>query len=294
MKNELGELAAFATVAEERNFTRAAARLRVSQSALSHTIRGLERRIGLQLLARTTRSVAPTAAGAALLKELTPALERIERSLAEARNLRDRPAGRIRLVIPRTAALMVLMPKLKQFAKSYQDVVLEVTISSDPVDLVAGGWDAGVQIGEYIQREMIAVRVTRDLRLAVVGAPEYFKTHGIPRTPRDLKDHACIGFRFRSGIYRWEFEKGRKTVTVNPQGPVTFDDSELVVQAVLDGIGIGTVLEEPIKELIAKKRLIQVLEDWCPTFPGYFLYYPSRRNQPAALAALIQTLRLGE
>jgi DNA-binding transcriptional LysR family regulator len=294
MKNELGELAAFATVAEERNFTRAAARLGVTQSALSHTIRGLERRIGLQLLARTTRSVAPTAAGAALLKELAPALERIEQSLAEARNLRDRPAGRIRLVIPRTAALMVLRPKLKQFAKSYPDVVLEVTISSDPVDLVAGGWDAGVQIGEYIQRDMIAVRVTRDLRLAVVGAPEYFKAHGIPRTPRELKDHACIGFRFSSGVYRWEFEKGRKTVTVNPQGPVTFDDSELVIQAVLDGIGIGTAIEEPLKELIVKKRLVQVLEDWCPTFPGYFLYYPSRRNQPAALAALIQTLRMGE
>ncbi|HEX8811607.1 MAG TPA: LysR substrate-binding domain-containing protein [Terracidiphilus sp.] len=294
MKNELGELAAFALVAEERNFTRAAVRLGVSQSALSHTIRGLERRIGLQLLARTTRSVAPTAAGAELLRELAPALERIEQSLAEARKLRDRPAGRIRLVIPRTAVQMALMPKLKRFATHYPDVVLEVTTSNDPVDLVAGGWDAGIQIGEYIQREMIAVRVTRDLRLAVVGAPEYFKTHGIPRTPRDLKDHACIGFRFSSGLYRWEFEKGRKTVTVSPQGPVTFDDSDLVIQAVLDGIGIGTAIEEPLAELIAKKKLIQVLEDWCPRFPGYFLYYPSRRNQPAALAALIQTLRLGE
>src|SRR6201992_3321125 len=223
LRADLPDLAVFATVAEERNFTRAAARLGVSQSALSHTIRGLERRVGFQLVGADARSVAPTAAGAELLKELAPALERIERSLAEARNLRDRPAGRIRLVIPRTAALMVLIPKLKHFAKAYPDVVLEVTTSNDPADLVAGGWDAGVQIGEYIQREMIAVRVTRDLQLAGVGTPAYFKTHGIPRTPGDLKDHLCTGFRFRSGVYRWEFEKGRKAVTVNPQGPVTFD-----------------------------------------------------------------------
>jgi DNA-binding transcriptional LysR family regulator len=292
MRNDLGELAAFAVVAEERSFTRAAARLGVSQSALSHSMRGLEKRLGLQLLARTTRSVSPTAAGGALLEELGPALERIERSLAEARKLRERPAGRIRLIIPRTAALMVLLPKLAQFARAYPEIVLEVTSSNDPVDLVAGGFDAGVQIGEFIQRDMIAVRVTKDLRLAVVGSPEYFEAHKVPRTPRDLKDHACIGFRFSSGIYRWEFEKGRRAETVNPQGPVTFDDPDLVVQAVLNGVGIGTAMEEPLKEMIAKGRLVQVLRDWCPTFPGYFLYYPSRRNQPAALAALIQTLRI--
>jgi DNA-binding transcriptional LysR family regulator len=153
---------------------------------------------------------------------------------------------------------------------------------------------AGVQIGEFIQRDMIAVRVSEDLRLAVVGSPEYFKARKIPRTPRDLKDHACIGFRFSSGIYRWEFEKGRKALTVNPQGPATFDDPDLVVQAVLNGVGIATTVEQPISEMIAKGRLVQVLKDWCPTFPGYFLYYPSRRNQPAALAALINTLRLSD
>lgn len=288
MKNELGELAAFAVVAEERSFTRAAVRLGVSQSALSHTIRGLERRLGLQLLARTTRSVSPTAAGNTLLQDLAPALERIEKSLSEARKLRDRPAGRIRLVIPRTAASMVLLPKLAKFARIYPEIVLEVTISNDPVDLIAGGFDAGIQIGEFIQRDMIAVRVSEDLRLAVVGSPEYFKSHEIPRTPRDLKDHACIAFRFSSGVYRWEFEKGRTVLTVNPQGPLTFDDSELVIQAALEGIGIGVSLEASVAEMIAKRRLIQVLQDWCPTFPGYFLYYPSRRNQPAALAALIR------
>jgi DNA-binding transcriptional LysR family regulator len=294
MRNDLGELAAFAAVAEERSFTRAASRLGISQSALSHSMRGLEKRLGLQLLARTTRSVSPTAAGTALLRDLAPALERIERSLAEARKQRETPAGRIRLVIPRTATYMVLFPKLAQFARAYPEIVLEVTSSNDPVDLVAGGYDAGVQIGEFIQRDMIAVRVTTDLRLAVVGSPEYFKSHKLPRTPRDLKDHACIGFRFSTGIYRWEFEKGRKALTVNPQGPATFDDPDLVVRAVLNGVGIGTTMERHVADMIAKGRLIQVLKDWCPTFPGYFLYYPSRRNQPAALAALINTLRLSE
>jgi len=291
MRNDLGELAAFATVAEERSFTRAAARLGVSQSALSHSIRGLEKKLGLQLLARTTRSVSPTAAGTVLLQDLTPALDRIERSLADARRQRERPAGRIRLIIPRTAAYMVLLPKLAQFARTYPEIVLEVTSSNDPVDLVAGEYDAGVQIGEFIQRDMIAVRVSKDMRLAIVGSPEYFKSRKIPRTPRDLKDHACIGFRFSSGLYRWEFEKGRKTLTVNPQGPVTFDDSDLVIRAVLNGVGIGSAMEDTLAEMIANGRLVQVLRDWCPTFPGYFLYYPSRRNQPAALAALISTLR---
>jgi DNA-binding transcriptional LysR family regulator len=291
MRNDLGELAAFAAVAEERSFTRAAARLGLSQSALSHSIRGLEKRLGLQLLARTTRSVSPTAAGTVLLQDLTPALERIERSLAEVRKQRESPAGRIRLIIPRSATCAVLLPKLAEFVRTYPEITLEVTSSNDPVDLVAGEYDAGVQIGEFIQRDMIAVRVSEDMRLAVVGSPEYFKSHKIPRTPRDLKDHACIGFRFSSGIYRWEFEKGRKALTVNPQGPATFDDPELVTRAVLQGLGIGTAMEESLAEMIADGRLVQVLRDWCPTFPGYFLYYPSRRNQPAALAALISTLR---
>ena len=294
MRNNLGELAAFAAVAGERSFTRAAAWLGVSQSALSHTVRGLERRLGLQLLARTTRSVAPTAAGAALLEDLTPALERIERSLAEAQQRRERPAGRIRLILSRTAAHLVLLPKLAQFARAYPEIVLEVTTSNDPADLVAGQYDAGVQIGEFIQRDMIAVRVSRDVRLAVVGSPEYFRSHKMPRTPRDLKDHACIGFRFSSGLYRWEFEKGRRALTVSPQGPVSFDDPDLVIQAVLRGMGIGTAMEASLEPMIAKGRLVQVLEEWCPTFPGFFLYYPSRRNQPAALTALIETLRLKE
>ena len=292
MKNDLGELSAFATVAEERSFTRAAARLGISQSALSHSIRGLEKRLGIQLLARTTRSVSPTAAGTALLQDLAPALERIERAVAETRKQRESPSGRIRLIIPRTATQMVILPKLAQFARAFPEIVLEVTSSNDPVDLVAGEYDAGVQLGEFIQRDMIAVRVTKEMRLAVVGSPKYFESNNIPRHPQDLKDHSCIGFRFSNGLYRWEFEKGRKVLTVSPQGPASFDDPDLVIRAVLAGVGIGTAMEDTLTDLIAQGRLVQVLRDWCPSFPGYFLYYPSRRNQPAALSALIETLRL--
>ncbi len=294
IRRELAELSAFATVAEERSFTRAASRLGISQSALSHSVRGLEKRLGLQLLARTTRSVSPTAAGTALLQELAPALERIERAVAETRKQRQNPAGRIRLIIPRTATQMVILPKLARFNRTYPEIILEITSSNDPVDLVAGEYDAGVQLGEFIQRDMIAVRVTKEMRLAVVGSPGYFESNPIPRSPRDLKDHSCIGFRFSNGLYRWEFEKGRKTLTVSPQGPASFDDPDLVIQAVLDGVGIGTTMEDTIADLIADRRLVQVLRDWCPSFPGYFLYYPSRHNQPAALSALISALRLSE
>lgn len=245
----------------------------------------------MQLLARTTRSVSATAAGTALLQELAPALERIGRAVAETMKQRERPAGRIRLIIPRTATEMVLLPKLSKFARNYPEIVLEVTSSNDPVDLIAGEYDAGVQLGEFIQRDMIAVPVTREMRLAVVGSPAYFQSNPIPRHPQDLKDHSCIGFRFSNTLYRWEFEKGRKALTVSPQGPASFDDPDLVIQAVMDGVGIGTAMEDTLAEMIGKGRLVQVLRDWCPSFPGYFLYYPSRRNQPAALAALIAAFR---
>ena len=291
IRNDLAELSAFAIVAQERSFTRAAARLGISQSALSHSIRGLEKRLAIQLLARTTRSVSPTAAGASLLLELAPALERIEHAVAETRQQKDCPAGRIRLIIPRTATQMVILPKLAQFARTYPEIILEVTSSNDPVDLIAGQYDAGVQLGEFIQRDMIAVPVTPYMRLAIVGSPEYFASHPVPRHPKDLKDHSCIGFRFTNGLYRWEFEKGKKTLTVSPLGPASFDDPDLVIQAVLDGVGIGSSVEASITGLISEGRLVSVLKDWSPTFPGYFLYYPSRRNQPAALAALIDTLR---
>ena len=291
-RHVLPDLAVFATVAEERSFTRAAARLGVSQSSLSHTMRALEKRVGLQLLARTTRSVSPTSAGNALLRDLTPALERIQHSLATVRKLSDRPSGRIRLVASRTAALMVLIPKLDEFTRTYPEITLDITTANDPVDLVAAEYDAGIQIGEFIQKDMIAVRVSADLRLAVAGSRGYFAKHKPPKVPQDLKDHLCVSFRFSNGLYRWEFEKGRKTLNVTPQGPVSFDDSELVTEAVLKGVGLGMSLEQNLLPHIEEGKLIQVLKEWCPRFPGFFLYYPSRRNQPGALAALINTLRM--
>ena len=292
MRNELSDLAAFAVIAQERSFTTAAQRLGVSQSALSHSMKGLERRLGVELLARTSRSVSPTAAGENLLKDLTPALEQIESSLNDVRKQTVRPAGRVRLVVSRVALSTFLLPKLATFATEYPDIVLDITTSSNKLDIVADGFDAGIQIGEHVHRDMIAARVSDDLRLAVFGSPAYFQTRPIPKTPRELKDHICLAFRFNTGVYRWEFEKGRQSVTVNPQGPLVIDDSELVVEAVLRGMGIGTALENSVNGLFAEKRLVQVLQDWCPLFPGFYLYYPSRRNRPAALSALIRTLRL--
>jgi DNA-binding transcriptional LysR family regulator len=292
MRNALNELAAFATVASERSFTRAAVRLGVSQSALSHTIRGLEQRLELQLLARTTRSVAPTAAGATLLKDLSPALEQIDRALNEARSVRDRPAGRLRIVMSRSAAAMAFLPKLTAFAEAYPDVVLDVVTVTGPVDLVAGEFDAGIQIGEFIQKDMIAVRVTQDLRLAVVGSPSYFASRSIPQKPKDLNDHRCIGLRLPGGPYRWEFEQGRKAVTVGVNGPLIIDDTNLVIQAALAGVGLGLAFEEQVAEYLAKRRLIRVLEGWSPPFPGFFMYYPSRQHHPGALSALVHALRL--
>ena len=292
LRNDLPDLAVFATVAEERSFTRAAAGLGVSQSALSHRIRSLEKRLGIQLLARTTRSVSPTPAGHAVLLDLGPALESIQQSLQRVRKLSDRPSGRLRLVTSRSAALTVLLPRLRNFSRAHPGIVLEVTTTNDPVDLVAGEYDAGIQIGEFIQKDMVAVRLSGDLRLALVGTPSYFAAHKAPKVPQDLKEHSCIGFRFRSGMYRWEFEKGKRSVTFNPQGPLSFDDSELVIQAVLQDMGIGMAMEHFLLPRIRDGKLIQVMKDWCPVFPGYFLYYPSRRNQPGALAALIGALRL--
>jgi DNA-binding transcriptional LysR family regulator len=294
MRNDLGELSTFAIVAQERSFTRAAARLGVSQSALSHSIRGLEKRLGLQLLARTTRSVSPTAAGTTLLQDLAPALERIERAVAETRKQRESPTGRIRVIIPRTATQMVILPKLAQFTRTYPEIVLEVTSSNDPVDLVAGEYDAGVQLGEFIQRDMIAVG-SRKRCVSRLSDRRSISSHAMFRENlKTSKIISCIGFRFSNGLYRWEFEKGRKALTVSPQGPASFDDPDLVIRAVLNGVGIGTEMEETLTGMISEGRLIQVLRDWCPTFQGYFLYYPSRRNQPAALSALIDTLRLSD
>jgi DNA-binding transcriptional LysR family regulator len=192
----------------------------------------------------------------------------------------------------RSAAAMVLLPRLTAFAEAYPDIVLDVVTVTGPVDLVAGEFDAGIQLGEYIQKDMIAVRVTPELRLAVVGSPGYFASRCVPQKPKDLNDHRCITLRLPGGAYRWEFQQGRKSVTISVNGPLTIDDTHLVVQAVLAGAGLGLAYEEQVTEYIAGRRLVRVLEDWTPPIPGFFMYYPSRQHQPAALAALVNALRL--
>ncbi len=291
-REDLGALAALVAVAEERSFTRAAVRLGVSTSALSHAVRGLEESLGVRLLSRTTRSVAATEAGERLLAQVGPALGEISMALDGVGRLRERPAGRLRLVMPRLAAVTVLSPQLARFTREYPDVVLDVTTDDSLIDIVAARFDAGIHIGEFIQRDMIAVRVSADHRPAIVGAPAYFKTHPKPRKPQDLVQHRCIGCRVgNAGLYRWEFEKGSQSVAVDVNGPVVLDDVELMVRAALDGVGLAFALEEQVASQLAKRRLVRVLEDWCPPFPGYFIYYPSRRHQPPGLSALIDALR---
>ena len=294
-REELSVLAAFAVVADERSFTRAAVRLGVSTSAVSHSIRALEERLGVRLLARTTRAVAPTEAGERLLAQLRPALDEIEAALTEVGRLREKPAGTIRLFAPSVAIAMTVSPKLAKFARDYPDVVLDVTTEDDSRrDLIASRFDAGIHLGEFVQKDMVAVKVSGEQRAAIVGAPSYFDSHPKPKTPRDLTAHRCVRYRMGAGgpVYRWEFEKRGKPVTVSVSGPLVFNDVELTVRAAADGLGLAFALEEHVAERIARGELVRVLEDWCPPFDGFFLYYPSRRQQPAALQALVDRLRV--
>jgi DNA-binding transcriptional LysR family regulator len=292
-RNNLSILAAFLAVAEERSFTQAGKRLGVSPSAMSHAIRGLEENVGVRLLSRTTRSVAPTEAGERLLARLRPGLADIQEALDQISELRDKPAGCVRLLVPRLAGTTVLGPKLAKFTRDYPDVVLDITADDSRIDIVAGGFDAGIHFGEYIQKDMIAVRVSKDHRAAIVASPSYFKSHPKPKTPHDLLKHRCINFRHGSaGVYRWEFDKGKKSLSVAVNGPLIVDDVETLVRAAIDGVGLAFVSNERVTAQLESGELIRVLEDWCQPFPGFFLYYPSRRQQPAALAALINALRL--
>jgi DNA-binding transcriptional LysR family regulator len=293
-RNDISTLAVFLAVAEERSFTRAAKRLGVSPSAMSHAIRALEESLGVRLLSRTTRSIAPTEAGERLLTRVRPALTDVQEALDQLSGLRDKPAGRLRLLVPRLVGTELLAPKLARFTHAYPDVVLDITADDTRLDIVAGGFDAGIHFGEYIQKDMIAVRVSTEHRAAIVGSPAYFKSHLKPKAPRDLLSQRCINFRHGHGgdVYRWEFEKGRKSLSVAVNGPLIVDDVEIVVRAAIDGIGLAFVGEDRVARHLASGALLRVLEDWCQPFPGFFLYYPSRRQQPAALSALIDTLRL--
>jgi DNA-binding transcriptional LysR family regulator len=293
VRDELSVLSAFLAVAEERSFTRAAKRLNVSKSGLSHAIRRLEDDIGVRLLARTTRSVSPTQAGDQLLASLRPALADIRGTLTQISGLQQRPVGQIRLLVPRLAAKTVVGPKLGAFVRAYPDVVLDITTDDSHVDLVAAGYDAGIQFGEYIAQDMIAVRVSPDVRPAIVASPDYFRAHGKPGVPGDLLRHRCINFRHRGeGVYRWELDRGDQSVAVAVNGSLILDDLDLVIHAAIDGAGMAFLGEDRAAPYLASGALERVLEDWSPPFPGFFLYYPSRRQQPAALTALIETLRL--
>lgn len=286
-------MASFLAVAEARSFAKAARGLGVSASALSHAIRGLEDRVGVRLLSRTTRSVAPTEAGQRLIARIGPAMREISDALADVAEMRTVPAGRIRLLAPRLAARLVVAPALAAFTRRYPDIVLDVTTDDSPVDLVAGGFDAGIHLGEFIARDMVAVRVSPELRAAIVASPGYLAAHPPPRTPRDLTAHRCLNIRMgAAGLYRWEFDRGATSLAVSVAGPLETDDLELTIRAALDGVGLAYSFEVHVAEHLAAGALVRVLDDWCPPFPGFSLYYPSRRHQPAALAALIQALRL--
>ena len=292
--DDLNVLAAFLAVAEERSFTRPAKRVGVSRSALSHAVRGLEERIGVRLLSRTTRSVAPTDAGEQLIGRLRPALGDVKSVLDQISGLRERPVGRVRLVVSPLAATMVLAPKLGAFAHAYPDVTLDITTTNEMrLDLVAGHFDAGIHLGEFIERDMVAVRVSADQRAAIVGSPTYFAAHPKPKSPRELTQHRCLNFRHGANeTYRWEFDKGTQSLAVGVDGPLLTDDVQLLIRAAIDGVGVTFLMEEQAAPYLANGQLVRVLEDWCEAFAGYFLYYPSRRQQPAALTALIDTLRL--
>ena len=292
-REELVDLNAFAAVADEQSFTRAAARLGTSQSALSHTINRLEARVGVRLLTRTTRNVALTEAGERMLRALGPALDAIAEAVASARELSEKPAGTIRITTSEHAAHDVLWPALERLLPNYPDVRVELAIEAGFTDIVAERFDAGVRIGELIAKDMVAVRIGPDLRMAVAGSPAYFATRPRPRTPQDLAQHQCINLRLPTagGLYAWELQKGRRELHVRVDGQLVFNNVPMMLRAAAAGFGLVCVLDDQTAPMIADGRLIRVLEDWCPPFAGYHLYYPSRRQPSAAFSLLVDALR---
>jgi DNA-binding transcriptional LysR family regulator len=292
-REELGDLTAFLAVAEERSFTRAAAKLGTSQSALSHTVRRLETRLGLRLLTRTTRSVVPTEAGDRLIETLRPAFDDIDSKLAALSALRATPAGTVRITTNRHAAETILWPALARILPDYPDVKVELTIDQSLTNIVAERYDAGIRLGEQVAKDMIAVRIGPDMRMAVVGAPSYLATRQEPKTPQDLTHHTCINLRLPTlgGLYAWEFEKDGRELNVRVDGQLVFNDVPMIVQAAMAGFGLACVPEGHAVTHIQDGRLARVLADWCPPFPGYHLYYPSRRQQSSAFSLLVDALR---
>jgi DNA-binding transcriptional LysR family regulator len=290
---DLNDLVAFLAVARERSFTRAAAKLGVSQSALSHTIRRLEARMGLRLLTRSTRSVSPTEAGERLIVSVGPRIEEIETEIEALSELRDKPAGTIRITAGEHAVNTILWPRLETFLRQFPDIKIEIYIENRLTDIVAERYDAGVRLGEHVAKDMIAVRIGPDWRLVVVGAPSYLANRALPHTPHDLTGHRCINLRLTThgGLYAWEFEKDGQPLNVRVDGQLVFNSSTPILQASLAGHGLAYLPEDMAKAYIERGELVQVLNDWCPPFPGYRLYYPSRRQASPAFAAVVDALK---
>jgi DNA-binding transcriptional LysR family regulator len=291
--SDYAELRAFAAVAEAASFSRAAGPLGLSPSALSQTLRALEARLGVRLLNRTTRSVTPTEAGETLLQRIRPLLAEFDLAVEEVNRFRDTPAGRLRINVPRVAATQFIAPALGVFHRSHPGIDLEVVVDDTITDIVAGRFDAGIRLGESLERDMVAVPLTGALELMAVATPAYLAEHGVPETPADLHRHRCIRFRWPGGgdIYRWEFEGGGQDFDVAVDGPLTVNDTDLMLQAALDGVGIAYLLDRQVGPCVADGRLRRVLQDWSPRFPGFYLYHSSRRQVPPALRAFIDVLR---
>ncbi|BEM28899.1 LysR family transcriptional regulator [Serratia marcescens] len=295
LKENFNDLIAFLMVARERSFTKAAAQLGVSQSALSHAIRGLEERLALRLLTRTTRSVAPTEAGERLLNSIGPRLAEIESELNALGEMRDRPAGNIRITAGEHAVDAVLWPVLRTFLVDYPDINVEITVDNSLTDIVAGRFDAGIRLGEQVAKDMVAVRIGPDMRMVPVASPDYFARYGLPATPQALQNHRCINMRLPTlgGLYAWEFARDGREIKVRVEGQLTFNSLRQRIDAAQLGLGIAFVPEDTVAEPLADGRLQMTLDDWCPPFPGYYLYYPSRRQHTTAFALLIEALRRG-
>jgi DNA-binding transcriptional LysR family regulator len=287
------DLAAFALVAKERSFTRAAAKLGVSQSALSQTIKALEERIGLRLLTRTTRSVSPTEAGERLLETVAPRFEEIEARLAALSELREKPAGTVRITAGEHPAISILQPALKRFLPENPDINVEIIVDYGLTDIVAEGYDAGVRMGEQVAKDMIAVRIGPEMRMAVVGSPAYFERCPPPQNPQDITAHNCINMRLPTygGLFPWGLEKDGREVKVRGEGQLVFNNLGMRLNSALDGLGMAYMPEDQVLPYISQGQLVRVLEDWCPYFPGYHLYYPSRRHSSPVLTLLLDILR---
>jgi DNA-binding transcriptional LysR family regulator len=292
-RENLNDLMAFVTIAREGNFTKAAGRLGVSPSALSHTMRALEARLGLRLLTRTTRSVSPTEAGEHLLRTIGPRIDEIDAELAALNEFKAKPSGTVRLTTGEHAADTVIGPALARILPAYPDIRIEMTIDYSLTDIVAGRYDAGVRMGEQVAKGMIAVRIGPELRMAVVGAPSYFTNMPKPDVPQDLTAHNCINLHLPTlgGLYAWEFDKDDREIKVRVDGQLVFNSSTQILSAALNGHGLAYVPDDMVLQHVAEGRLVRVLEDWCQPFPGYHLYYPSRRQNTSAFVVVIDALR---